>query len=228
MINDNEATTPVQKEETTSSDKEAITSTNSEEEVPSDKKVVELQGQVDDLTKQVEQSKNLQRQADKKARVEVIERKRIEDKLKKIQSGEVDEYEESVDTSSVDKEIVLKAKADIMGLVFDNPKYQELLKKDMTLKEVLRNNPFALIGDYLDTEDAVEQIKDLLDTRVSSLETEKVSAQPKEDVEKGDGKVFEAGAVQPTDEQASVEKETEPTNSDDKIEKSIRDKISFK
>lgn len=229
-----EATTPVpEKEETTASgEKEAITSEGQTgEPAPSseetEKKVVELESKIEGLEKQVKQSQDLQRQADRRTKVEKIERKKVEDRLEKIRSGEVEIGDEEPEgETSTERDTRLKAKNEIMGLILDNPEYQEVIKKDLTLKDVIRNNPFALIGNYLDSEDAVVQIKDKLDERVSFLKAEKEKSQSKKETKEGEGKEFEAGAVQPSDQEPAKEESSDETPSVDSIEQSIRNKIS--
>ncbi|MHA1482073.1 MAG: hypothetical protein ACTSQA_01380 [Candidatus Heimdallarchaeaceae archaeon] len=229
---DSEATTstPEKEESTPQGDKEAITSEKSEvgESTPPEKTVEELKAEVEQLRSEVEKSQTLQSQADKKARIEKVTRLRIEEKLKKIRSGEieVDDLSGEANTGNVpvtDVNTALEIKAGIQGIIIDNPSYQEVLKKDQTLKQVLLRNPLALIEDCLDAEDAVEQIKDLFDTKVSALKEE---VQPKEQNKGNEGKKFEVGATQPAetsgDNSSSEESNVTPT---DKIEKSILSKI---
>ena len=79
------ATTPTpEKEVTPEGEKGAITREKpAEGEVPSEK-VIKLQTEVDRLTKLIKQSQDLQRQADKKARIEKIERQKLEKQLQRI------------------------------------------------------------------------------------------------------------------------------------------------
>lgn len=210
---------------------EAITPGEPEQEPqtpPDDKtKVAELESEVDTLKTQLKNATNLQRQADKKRRIEMIERKKLEIKLKKIQQGE--DYvppEEPEGETQVERETRLQAKIGIQNLILDNPEYQELIKQDITLKQVLRNNPFALIGEYFDAQDAVEQIKEQLDKRVSSLKKEKEN-QPEGDTGEGKGgKEFEVGPTQPGEgEPEAPAKEPSSTSPMDKVEESIQKKI---
>jgi len=223
-----EATTPIlkKKEATPSGEKEAITSGKPKEGAENDpsKIVADLQSEVDTLKKQLELQKTLQSQADKKARIERIEKTKLEKQLKSIREGEdfvppeVPEGE-----TGVEREVRLEARVGIQNLILDKPEYQELIKQDITLKEVLRNNPFALIGDFFDAQDAVEQIKERLEERLSSLKT-----QPKEgESKKGEkGEEFEAGIVQ-SSESAEVPPEEEKSSKtlDEKLEESISKKI---
>ena len=229
---ENEATTstPEKEKSTSQGEKEAITSEKSEvgESTPPEKTVDELTAEVEQLKSEVEKSQTLQSQADKKARIEKVSRLRIEDKLKKIRSGEVeiDDLDKGGDAENVstsDINTALEIKAGIQGIIIDNPSYQEVLKKDQTLKQVLLKNPLVLIEDFIDAEDAVEQIKDLFNTKVSNLVKEVQPEKPKVD---GEGKKFEVGATQPAeaskDDSTQEESVLTPT---DKVEKSILSKI---
>ena len=62
----------------------------------------------------------------------------------------------------------LKAEKGIANLLMLNPEYQELLKKDETLKDVMLNNPLSLLTEYIDAEDAVEQIQKKLNKRLET------------------------------------------------------------
>jgi len=240
----NEATTPISEApegaktgDTTLPAKEgAITSGNQKGvSAPSsegNKEVGELKAQVDELTTKLENQRILQSQADRKARVERVSREKLEKTLAKIRSGEVSVNDEVPEgESTVERETRLEAKVKIQELFLDNTEYQEILKNDVTLKDVIKNNPFALIGNYLDAQDAADQIREKLDERVSSLRAAKTAAQPKEGIEKGEGEAFEAGAVQPQagapDPASTVEgpSPTEPTI--DKIEESIKSRIKL-
>jgi len=210
-------TTPIEEKGATTSEKPT------EGEVPSEK-VVELQAEVERLTKEIKQAQVLQSQADKKARIEKIEKQKIEKQLKRIQSGE--EYippEIPEGETTVERELRLEARIGIQNLILENSEYQELLKKDITLREVLKNNPFALIGEYFDAQDAVEQIKEKLDDRVKQIQ-----AQPKEEKE-GEGKEFEAGPTQPSEVTTPPKKEEKQPGpggpAADKTEESILKKI---
>ncbi|MCD5384841.1 MAG: hypothetical protein LRZ94_00815 [Candidatus Pacebacteria bacterium] len=227
-----EATTPTPKEgeATASKEKEAITSEKPKEEPtssPEEKKVAELEGKVDVLKKELEKQKNLQSQADKKARIERITRERLEQRIEKIRSGEIG-IDEELPPESTPKEVEeeMVARLAISNLVWDNPEYQEVLKKDVTLKEVLRKNPLALVENAIDAEDTVEQVKDMLDKRVSSLKKE---TQPKEKPKEGEGKEFRADVVQPSGaESPKTETFSEKALKEggvDAVEKSIRSKI---
>ena len=228
---ENEATTSVPEEESTpQGTKEAITSEKSEagESTPPEKTVEELKAEVEQLKGEAENAKTLQSQADKKARVEKVSRLKIEEKLKKIRSGEMDvsDIDKAVDTqniSATDRNIALEIKAGVQGIIIDSPQYQEVLKKNQTLKQVLLKNPLALIDDCIDAEDAVEQVKDLLDKAVDSLKNE---VQPKEENNENGAKKFDVGATQPGDapKDDSTSDKSELTLTD-KVEKSILGKL---
>ena len=225
-----EETTPPEGTDTLADDAKGGSTPPSSE----DKKVAELEDTVEGLQNKLEKQEAIAKTAQKKERIETVERLRVEKTLEKIKSGEISadevEEEENIGETSAEKEIRLKAKSEIMGLVLDNPEYQKLLAKDSTLKQVIRNNPFALISDYLDSEDAVEQIKDVLDKGVLTLKAEKAQSQPKGEPKEGEGKEFESGAVQPSSDEGGSPAEESPAGESgvDKVEESIRSKIRVK
>ena len=201
-----------------------------EEPTPSDKRVKELEGEVERLGNELTKRDAITKTAQKQTRIEKIERKKLDKELKRIQLGE--DYippEEPEGENQQEREVRLKARIGIQGLILDNPDYQELIKQDVTLKEVLRNNPFALVGEYLDAEDAVEQIKEKLDERVSSLKIQKEKNQPKEDTEEGKGgEKFEVGPTQPGEGKPETPaSEPSPISPEDKVEESIKSRVKF-
>ena len=221
-----EATTSTpEKEVTPEGEKGAITGQEpAGEPTTPDEKVIKLEAEVDRLTKLTKQSQDLQRQADKKARIEKIEKQKLERQLQRVQAGE--EYippEVPEGETPVERELRLEARIGVQNLILENSEYQELLKKDITLREVLKNNPFALIGEYFDAQDAVEQIKEKLDDRVKQIQV-----QPKEEKE-GGGKEFEAGPTQPSEVTTPPKKEEKQPGpggpAADKTEESILKKI---
>ena len=221
-----EATTPTpEKEVTPEGEKGAITGQEpAGEPTTPDEKVIKLEAEVDRPTKLTKQSQDLQRQADKKARIEKIEKQKLERQLQRVQAGE--EYippEVPEGETPVERELRLEARIGIQNLILENSEYQELLKKDITLREVLKNNPFALIGEYFDAQDAVEQIKEKLDDRVKQIQV-----QPKEEKE-GGGKEFETGPTQPSEVTTPPKKEEKQPGpggpAADKTEESILKKI---
>lgn len=64
----------------------------------------------------------------------------------------------------------LKAERGISNLLLMNPAYQKVLEGDATLREILLDNPLSLIREYIDFEDAVDQVKRKLDVRLEALE----------------------------------------------------------
>jgi len=219
-----EATTSAPKQETTLGGGEAITSAKpTGEPATPDKKVVELEGEVERLRKELENQKTLQSQADKKARIAEIERKKLDAQLKRIREGEGYIPPSSEGETSVEKEVRLNARIGIQNLILSNPDYQELLKQDITLREVMMNNPFAIIGEFYDAEDAVSQIREKLDTRVSSLAPQP----PAKGGEKG-GAEFEVGPIQPKSEPPLPPKPAQTgAGLQESVEQSIKSKIKF-
>lgn len=168
------------------------TQMNTEEEgVTSSQKEAELQAQIEQLRREIEHARNMQSIADKKAKEERRARLKLERELKKIQRGEVPSDEPSIPAADEDVSKVL-VRGRVAELLLRNEKYQKVLEKDPTLKEVLLTNPLALVEDYYDVEDAIEQIQEKIEKRLTEIPE---SVPPKKE---GDtGRKIEAGAVQP-------------------------------
>ena len=146
----------------------------------------------------------------------------MESRLQKIRNGEVGVEEQTPDDETTnEKNEKLEAKVKIQGLIIDNPDYQQLMAKDITLRKVLKNNPFALIGDYFDLQDAVDQIRDMLDERISSLQ----KIQPKEEKKEGEGSEIDVGLVQPKEGLPTPPPTPTATTPDEKLEESIKSKM---
>ncbi len=202
----------------------AITPNVIQGEATSPKEVEELKGQVEDLTKKLEGAQNLQSQADKKTRVAEIERQKLEVRLEKIRSGEISPDEDPpAGETSTERELRLEARIAIQNLILGNAKYQEVLEKDITLKEILKKNPLALIDKYLDAQDAAEQIQEKLDKRVTSLETQPNKEEPKE----GEGKKFDMGLIQPGETPPTPPEKPKGSVPLDNIEESIKSRINI-
>jgi len=219
-----EATTPIPANEeiTPQGNKGAITLDKPKGGEVSPEEVTKLQAEVEQLTKQRDQQKILQGQADRKARQEQAEKAKLQRELEKVRQGE--DYIPPVEEPSGDKVVLgLKVLSGIQNLILENPDYQELLKRDETLQEVLRNNPFALISEYFDAQDAVEQIKEKLDKRVSSFKAQLIKTEPP----KEKGKEFEVGAVQPSPEVPAKPSPPGVTPVEGEIEQKILGKLTF-
>lgn len=227
-----EATTPQSNEDPKSSkggttplgQEGAITPKETTGEATSPKEVEELKGQVEDLTKKLEGAQNLQSQADRKTRTSEIERQKLETRLEKIKTGEISPDEEPpVGETSTERELRLEAKIAIQNVILGNSKYQGVLEKDITLKEILKKNPLALIDKYLDAQDAAEQIQEKLDERVTSLETQPNKEEPKE----GEGKKFDVGSTQPGETPPTPPEKPKGSVPLDDIEESIKNRINI-
>jgi hypothetical protein len=129
----------------------------------------------------------LQETAEKRTRDERILRINAEKKLKALGAGGKGDDAPPAGTVNAEEgeaEVErLNAEKGIANLLMMTPEYQALLQKDETLKEVLLSNPLSLISDYIDAEDAVDQIKKKLDKRIASS-TGKPAVPPAD----GDGK----------------------------------------
>lgn len=136
---------------------------------------------IEELKNQVEREKARAATAQQAAetaqanlRNEKIKRINAERKLAELGSSDNGEGSNNTGTGAVkanDNEAEmerLNAEKGIANLIMLNPDYQGLLQKDATLKEVLLNNPLSLISEYIDAEDAVDQIKKKLDTRLAT------------------------------------------------------------
>ena len=149
--------------------------------------------------------------------------KKLKKTLEDICEGKIEASEIVPDDETSDeKDVRTAARIGIQNLFIGNPAYQKLLEKDITLREVVKNNPLALIGDYLDAEDAIEQMKDKLDEIVSSsiVQPEKEKKEGEEGAEE-----FEAGPVQPKAEPPTPSQSETPKTLDEKLEDSIKSKI---
>ena len=138
--------------------------------------------------------------AEVNARNEKIARINAERKLKAVAGGEGETPAEAQGSMDHEEEIErLKAEKGVVNLLMLNPVYQDLIKKDQTLREVLQNNPLSLISEYIDADDAVDQIKKKLDAYKVTPTTPE---QPKETPKSGDvppvkGSVEMKGTITP-------------------------------
>jgi len=161
-------------------------------------------------------------QAKAAARAEKAARIKAEKDLKAALSGAT--VVPPVDTSNSnasEREVQLGAQMMIKDLLIENPQYRELVDNDPTLKEVIKNNPFVLIGDYFDANDAVEQFKEKLDGILRS------KTQPKKEVSPNEPPVIEAKVVQPAGAGTVPPASKLPQNTGDKIADSIASKVKF-
>jgi len=242
-----EATTPdpEKKGETTPPEgSEAITSGKEPEKgkpappSPEGKKSVEqleaevgrLQGELDKANREKEQAQRLQSQADRKRQVAEKKEKDLSEMLDKIRNGEIsiDEISKPAENppeAAAQREV----KIEVQNLILDNPEYQAVLNKDITLKEILRKNPSALLDNFFDVQDAVEQIKDLLDKKVSSAKEETPSQPAAGNEGEGNPPEFEPGAIQPKSDVTPEKPSTsfQPQTPDEKLEEGIKSKLKF-
>jgi len=202
---------------------EAITGDKENQE-----KVATLQAELEQTKTQIKMYRDLQASADKKARLEKIERQKLERELRRIQVGEaplMPEMNQEISVSNMEQKVLVKGA--VADMILRNPEYQIVLDKDTTLKEVLLTNPLALVGEAYDTEDALAQIKEKLDIRVESYQEslKKTEALQKERVVKE----FEVGMVNPMETQLPAKSSEEKPKGypEDSIAKSIESKIRF-
>ena len=162
-------------------------------------------------------------EAKRVARQEKTERIKLERQLKEIQRGNsVVPPIDNSGSSDSEQEIQLKVQLGIKDLIIENAQYRELVDNDSTLKEVIKNNPFVLIQDYFDANDALDQFKGKLDDLIS-----KKSTQPKkpDDVS---APIIETKTIQPAAAPVAPAPEANqfPTNVDT-VADSIKNKLKF-
>jgi hypothetical protein len=197
------------------------------------KEVAELRAQVEELTtklgqtqKDLEQAKNMQRIADKTRKKERIAKEKLQKTLQEIRdTGEIPPEGIEETETPILREEKIKARIAIQNILIASPAYQKLLQEDVTLREVMINNPLALISEWEDAEDAVAQVKDKLDARLSS--PPQPGEEGKKEKEK-EGKKFEAGPVQPPGTTPpKTETPSQKALKKGDIEGSIKSKIRF-
>lgn len=160
-------------------------------------------------------------QAKSAARAEKAARIKAEKDLRAAASGAtVVPPVDNSNSNATEREVQLGAQMMIKDLLIENPQYRELVDGDPTLKEVIKNNPFVLIGDYFDANDAVEQFKEKLDNILRS------KTQPKKEVTTNEPPVIEPKVIQPTSGVVPPSG-IKPQNTGDKIADSIASKVKF-
>lgn len=192
---------------------------------PQEQKVTELQAEVDRLTNLLTKQETIAKTSQRDKAIAERKKQELLVTIEKVKSGEIDISEINLPAEISPSEVdVLKKDIQIgvQNLLLGNPDYQNLLSQDVTLREVMKKNPLVLIGDFFSVEDAVEQVKDKLDERVSSLK----KTQPKEEKKEGEeGPEFEAGPTQPGEEPPAKPPAPTPLTPDEKLEDSIKKKI---
>jgi len=192
---------------------------------PQEKKVAELEAEVDRLTNLLTKQETIAKTSQREKAIAERKKRELVETVEKIKSGEIDVSEislpEEIPSSEVDV-IKKDIQIGVQNLLLGNPDYQNLLSQDITLREVMKKNPLVLIGDFYSVEDAVEQIREKLDERVSSLK----KAQPEEEKKKGEkGPEFEAGPTQPKEGPPAPPPSSTSQTPDEKLEESIKKKI---
>ena len=194
---------------------------------PQEQKVTELEGEVERLTNLLTKQETIAKTSQKDKAIAERKKKELLITLEKIKTGEIEVSEINLPaefTPSEEENVKKDIKIGVQDLLLGNSDYQNLLSEDITLREVMKKNPLVLIGDFFSVEDAVEQIKEVLDERVSSLK----KAQPKKEEKKeGEGPEFEAGPTQPKESPPTPTPAPTPTTPDEKLEQSIKNKIKI-
>lgn len=193
---------------------------------PQEQKVVELEAEVDRLANLLNKQEAIAKTSQRERAIAERKKRELQETLKGIRTGEIDISETNLPaefTPSEEENVKKDIQIGVQNLLLGNSDYQNLLSEDITLREVLKKNPLVLIGEHFSVEDAVEQIKDRLDERVSSLK----KVQPKEEKKEGKSPEFDPGAVQPPEAPETPPKEKTFKTPDEEIEESIKSKIKF-
>lgn len=109
--------------------------------------------------------------AEKRARDERVARLKAEKQLRALQGEGGDEAGSNSSAnfgSSEEAMVRANAEKQIYALIASTSAYQQLLDKDSTLKDVILRNPLSLISEYIDAEDAAEQVQGYLDGRIQT------------------------------------------------------------
>lgn len=189
-----------------------------------EQKVVELEAQVEELKNLLTKQETIAKGSQRDKAVAERKKRDVEEMITKIKSGEIDISEINLPAEALpsgEEGLKKDVHIGIQDLLLGNSDYQDLLSKDITLREVIKKNPLVLIGEFYSVEDAVEQIREKLDERVSSLKT----IQPKEEKKEGEGKEFEPGPIQTKEAAPTPPQTTTPETPDEKLEESIKNKI---
>jgi len=148
---------------------------------PKEEEITLKKSEHDQLTAKAERAERaeaLQAQADKRAQRTRSDLRKARAKLRVAgpKSSDTDAGD-STDLADVEQaQMETDATKGIMQLGFD-PKYQTLMQKDATLREILSDNPLALVkGEVMDAEEAIDQVRDNLDERVEKLQADKVKS----------------------------------------------------
>lgn len=135
--------------------------------------------------------------------------------------------EEELNQRQKDEEVSLGI--GVRDLLLGNPDYQEVVKQNDTLGKVLRNNPLSLLDDDpVDADDALEQIKEMLDEKVKLLKKDdKKDDKGEKDKKKEekDGKQ-EPKSPPPTGEKTKAPHEQTQKGTLHDVEKGIMGKIN--
>lgn len=173
-------TTPEQDQEEQGTDEGESTTEdegNGEEET-----VTVPKGEWEKTQKERDQARDMQSIADKEKRKALRKMKAMERAFNNVSQGEDGDTRGEVElepyTDEEKTQISNQAEKGILSKVATNSKYREVLDNDPTLKDIISRNPLALIDNYIDAEDAVEQVLEVLDERAEQASN---TAQEKSD-----------------------------------------------
>lgn len=149
----------------------------------------------------------------------------LKSRLHKIaeEGYEVEDSEPAPQEQNISESLL--AEREIFRRVASNPKYASVLEEDKTLKRILLSKPLALVEEFTDADDAVDQIEEMLNKRLAekekSLEAEKQKALSQKPASQPQPNITEP-VVNPTGSTTPVKK-VKPTS----IEESIRSRVRF-
>lgn len=120
------------------------------------------------LEAEAQQARTLQAQADRRAKRERAARVRAEGLLSRGGS-EPEQADDTIPAPRVSNVEIERAKAEraMVQKAYSDPKYRAIVDSDPTLRRLLETNPLALVNNPLDADDAVFQLEDILEERVS-------------------------------------------------------------
>ena len=191
-------------------------------ETPAVKTSEELSVEVEQLKNEAARKDAVAKTAQKQARAERIARLKVEQELAAARNGGAEPKPGTPSDTITEAQVRQEVQMQIKDILLDDDKVREFVNSDPLVKELVKNNPFALIGDYFDAEDAVEQFKDRIDSMIKS------KTQPKKESATEPKEVDLKPAQPRTDIAPKVEKKDPWNNGIDPAESSIRNKLGIK
>lgn len=212
-----EQTSPAQPVEPTTENQE-VKSQPSKDEKNWENEVARRDATISTLQKQIN---SIKKDLKSTKRAEEILKRRIH---KAAEEGyEIEDTEPAPSEQNMSESLL--AEREIFRKVASNPKYASVLEDDKTLKKILLSKPLALVDDFTDADDAVDQVEELLNKRLAdkekSLEEEKQKALSQKPVSQPQPNVTEP-IVNPSESVVPPKKEKATS-----IEDSILSRVKF-